>query len=299
MLIVALVASLLLPTKALADLVESLVPGRCYTVVAPPGCGKTLFGLNTVAALLNQGASVTVAATEETSRYYDLLACRKAGISYAEFFYGRLGEEDLRLIRELRDEYARKSQLRLVPSPQPSVDEIFCTMERGIPDVLVIDYLQCLHRQGRALPDMLDWALPLLCEAADELGLVLIVLSQVHRPQGADALYAYRIPTLHSGQGSSRIEQKSDVVLALSRKLKDGIPRDTLNRLAKRLFEERESMRDYEEPNTIRVTCLKHRMDDDRARRSVLLSVHRGKLEDRLPPEAVPDWLPEDDRVPF
>ena len=269
----------------LTDLVHPIVSGRVYGVIAPTGAGKTLFDLNLVAHLLQEdGGQVLVAATEETPRYVDLLACRAALVSYADFFYGRLTDDEQGAVARWRVFYERHERLHVLPAREPTLGNIVEAMQRGddIPDVLLIDHLHCLEREGRRFPEFIDVAMSVLPELASTLDIAVILLAQVHRPQLRDPLYAYRIPTPTSGLGSPKIEQNSDVLLGLSRKLRDDIPKDALARLAKGLLRRGESVRDYEEPNTARITVLKHRMDDEASRRSILLTVRHGKMQDRL-----------------
>ena len=240
--------------------------------------------MNQTAALLDSDdVQVVVAATEETPRYLDLLACRAAMVSYADFFYGRLTPPQVKEVQGWRAAYHDHPRLQVLQQTEPTLTDLIRAMEeREAPDVLVVDHLHCLARENAPMPQFLDRAMRLLPEWAAELDMAVILLAQVHRPQSRDPLYAYRIPTPTSGMGSAKIEHSADVLLGLSRKLKDDVPKDALGRLAKGLLKRGESVRDYEEPNTARVTVLKHRMDDAASRRSVLLTVNRGKLQDRL-----------------
>lgn len=277
-------------SRDLDELVHPLVPGRVYVVLAPTGTGKTLFGLNLVAHLLEGGGTerILVAATEETSRYHELLACRAAHVSYTDLFYGRLGASDQAVVARWREKYrALAPRLTVLPQQEPMLAQVMDAISEMIkggsyPDLLVLDHLHAMDSQGKRLPEFLATAMAVLASWAVSLELPILVLAQVNRPQSKDPLYAYRIPTINAGLGSSKIEHQADVILGLSRKLRDDVPRDVLARLAKGLLKRGESLRDYEERNTARITVLKHRIDDEASRRSVLLTVNRGKLHDRI-----------------
>lgn len=279
-------------SQDLTTLVHPMVAGRVYVVLAPTGTGKTLFGLNVVAQLLQDWTAiqVLVAATEETPRYYELLACRAAGVSYADFFYERLNELDVQSVARWLLHYRGSMQLQMVAQREPTLTDLLNgVVPHRPPHLLVIDHLHGFQSGRTSLPAFLDLAMNTLTHLATSLDTCILLLAQVHRPQGRDPLYAYRIPTATSGLGSAKIEQSADVLLGVSRKLRDDLGADVLARLAKGLLKRGESVRDYEEPNTARVTVLKHRMDDAACRRSLLLTVNGGKMQDRL---ALVDYPP-------
>ncbi len=277
-------------SRDLTKLVHPIMAGRVYGVLASTGTGKTLTDLNTVAHVLDvePEARVMVAATEETDRYHDLLACRAAGVSYRDWFYHdeerRLEEAEVCEVARWRTRCEQEERLYLLPERRPTLQQIVSAIrERGTPHLLVVDHVHALDDQGERLPEFVGRTMGVLAEMATRLSMAVIAFAQVHRPPGRhDRLYPYRIPALASGMSSSKIEQDSDVVLGLSRKLRDDTPAEALARMAKGLLNRGESERDYEEPGVARVTCLKHRMDDEARNRSVLLTVHRGKMQDRL-----------------
>lgn len=289
-------------SRDLTDLVHPLIPGRVYVVLAPTGTGKTLVGLNLVATLLQDtDARLLIAATEETPRYLDLLACRALGVSYADYFYGRLNGK-AKDVAELNAMYAKDPRLTILPDREPTLLELHAaltaTSPTDRPHLLLIDHLHCMDQERRTLPAFLELAMATLPALATLLNVVIVVLAQVHRPQARDPLYAYRIPTATSGMGSAKIEHNADVILGLSRKLKDDLNPQVLARLSKGLLNRGESVRDHEERNTARITVLKHRMDDDAARRSILLTVSGGKLQDRIALTGTDDYYPIPTREP-
>lgn len=289
-------------SRALEDLVHGAVAGRLFGILSSTGAGKTLFHINSVARWLDEpGVQVCVVATEEAARYTDLLACRAAGVRYRDFFYERLTPDRQDGVAAWRNVYERHDGLHLLPAREPTLDNIVTAVRQRVPDVLVVDHLHHLKREGCPLPAFVDLTMSALAEVATTLTIPVVFFSQVHRPQSRDPLYTYRIPTTHSGLGTSKIEQDADVLLGLSRKLRDDVDKETMVRLAKGLLRRGESIRDFEEPGTMRVTVLKHRLDDEARGKSLLLTVRDGTVRDRL---AVVDGtreldISDDDPVPF
>lgn len=274
-------------SRDLTDLVHPLVPGRLYVVLAPTGTGKTLVSLNLIARWLQDAdVHVTVAATEETPRYPELLACWALGVSYAHYFYGELNADQTAAVDASADAYRHDKRLSLIQDAQPTIASLISdcmgSFRQSAPQhVIVLDHIHALaHTQH--LPSSLDDATSQLRDLAASWNVPIVICAQVHRPQARDPLYAYRIPTATSALGSSKIEQTADVILGISRKLRDDTPRDAMARLARGLLNKGESVRDYEERNTARITVLKHRMDDEASRRSLLLTVNGGKMQDRM-----------------
>jgi replicative DNA helicase len=267
--------------KDLTRLIGPILRGRLYVVLASTGAGKTLFTLNIVDWLLQLGLRLLVVPTEESSRLHTLLACRQANVSFRDFHYRRLDDQDVQQVEELADRYRAMPGLRLLPGSPPFA-EILDGLKAWPADLLVIDHVHLLSLPGRSEPEGLDAVMVWMQKLADVLEMPIIAMVQVHRPVGRDHLAPYRIPSLYSGRGSSKIEQSADVVLGLSRKLKDDVDAKTMTRLSRGLLHRHESPRDYEEPGVARVSCLKHRLDDEARSRSVLLTVHRGKLQDLI-----------------
>lgn len=291
-------------SRDLTTLLHPIVPGRVYTSISPTGGGKTLFDLSLVTHLLQEDSvRVMVVATEETPRYLDLLACRAASVSYRDYTYEWVTADEREEVARWRAFYARHERLDVLPHREPTLGQILDAIaERDVPHLLLVDHLHGLACEGRRLPEFIDIAMNMLLELATRLNLAVVLLAQVHRPQSRDPLYAYRIPTPHSGLGSPKIEQGSDVLIGQSKKLRDDIPKDAMARLAKGFLRRGESVRDYEEPNTVRLTVLKHRVDDEARGKSILLTVHCGKMQDRICIMDGTTGLPaeeDDDAPPF
>jgi hypothetical protein len=267
--------------KALTRLIGPILLSRLYVVLASTGAGKTLFTLNVVDWLLQLGLRLLVAPTEESSRLHELLACRRLDVSFRDYHYGRLDEQDVRRVRECAEQYRATPGLRLLPG-SPRFAEILDGLKAWPADVLVIDHVHHLSLPGRSEPEGLDAVMVWLQQLADKMEIPIVAMVQVHRPAGRDYLAPYRIPSLYSGKGSSKIEQCADVVIGLSRKLKDDVDAKTMTRLSRGLLRRHENVRDYEEPGVSRISCLKHRVDDEARGQSILLTVDRGMMRDLI-----------------
>ncbi len=118
-------------------------------------------------------------------------------------------------------------------------------------------------------------------DLAREHGLVLIAAAQLNQ-HGDDVMDRYFPPALRRLKESAGIGEEADVVLMLSRRLKIVLDAADLRAVRAGLKSERE----FAEPNTMAVTCRKHRLADSIAGdRTVLLQVEDGRVSDRAP-----DW---------
>jgi hypothetical protein len=131
-----------------------------------------------------------------------------------------------------------------------------------------------------------------LKDLARDLGITLVAAAQLNR--SSDPVDAYVMPLLSRLKESSAIAEEADVVLMLSRRLRQNKPENWNAQL--RLGEI--TAREIAEPGVMVVTCRKHRMDDDSMDRTVLLNVVNGRIESRapawrIPPDRDSRWEPE------
>lgn len=114
-----------------------------------------------------------------------------------------------------------------------------------------------------------------LKDMARELELAVIAAAQLNR--STDPIDAFSSPLLGRLKESAGIAEEADVVLMLSRRLKQYLPDQWANKLRLGQLSER----DLVEEGTMVVTCRKHRLDDSAFNRRILLSVRNGKIENR------------------
>jgi hypothetical protein len=280
-------------SRDLTKLVGDLVPGRVYVVIAPTGTGKTTFTTSLIADLLGYTVDSTTHRfevmafpTEESWRLHTYLACHHFGVTYKSYENGML-QEDKQRIRLQAKVYREDLSLNVLPEINLRFAHLLRHLRLTIedhhaPNVLILDHIHRLDREGQQLPKHLEEVIRGLQKQAIDWNMAVIVMAQVHRPSHRDYLHKYRIPALESVKACAEIEQCGDVVLGLSKKLQDRLEKGVLAELVR-------GTRDigpFVEPNTMRVTCLKHRIDSDAVDRSVLLTVADGRVSDRLPPDS-------------
>ncbi len=115
-----------------------------------------------------------------------------------------------------------------------------------------------------------------LKDRARELNITMLAAAQLNRA-GHDPVDQYKAPDLSRIKESSAIGEEADVVMMLSRKLRSDLPKGWMQDLKLG----RRSEVDLAEPNTMVVTCRKHRLDGSALGRSVQLVVENGKLRSR------------------
>jgi hypothetical protein len=147
-------------------------------------------------------------------------------------------------------------------------------VDRGA-SFLILDHIDRIeHGEGRNPFYEMSRTMRLAKELAVEHGLVMLIASQVGRPN--DALEAYMPPTLHNARGGGTKEEESDTVLGVFRPLKP----DTTEKDMKRVRQGFASSETIIEPNQMGVRLLKHRLDGAMPGKTAKLAVHHGRLSD-------------------
>lgn len=113
-------------------------------------------------------------------------------------------------------------------------------------------------------------------DLARDLEVVMLAAAQLNRV-GNDPVDQYTAPSLARIKESAGIGEEADVVLMLSRRLRPELPKGW----AQDLRLGRKSEIDIAEPNTMVITCRKHRLDGDAMNRSIFLTVDNGRVRSR------------------
>ncbi len=113
-------------------------------------------------------------------------------------------------------------------------------------------------------------------DLAREHKITLIAAAQLNQ-QGDEQLDRYFPPHMKRLKESAGIGEEADLVLMLSRRMRSVLTADDLRAVKAGL----KSERDFEEPNTMTVTCRKSRLEDGPRDRCVLLHVEGGKVDNR------------------
>lgn len=79
------------------------------------------------------------------------------------------------------------------------------------PDIIMVDYIQCIHNNGKPLEAIEDY-IKRIRESAIEKNMLVIVASQINRSSIADN----KEPRMEGLQGSSKLEAHADKVVLLS-----------------------------------------------------------------------------------
>lgn len=213
----------LLGIPKLDDLLDGLQDGRQYAVGARPGIGKTVFGLTAAARCARTGRTAIYINCEMEKR--DLarrIAAEASGLTMDELSNkGLTGEK----WAEVLDALGAISQLpiriinraRTPAQFRAKVDEI---AEREDVGLIVIDYLQRLHGDGRFASRREEvGAISNACkDMALDFHCPVVLLSQLNRDAGNTR------PNMAQLKESGDIEQDADVVILLHRPEPDELP---------------------------------------------------------------------------
>ena len=142
---------------------------------------------------------------------------------------------------------------------------------------VIVDHVDRMeHGAGRNSFHELSETIVLAKELATKHELVMILASQVGRPNG-DPLQRFTPPALHELRGAGTKEEESNAVLAVYRPLKPDVTEQDMKRVRQGLLQETAIY----QPSTMAVRVLKHRLDGATLGRQCELEVDRGRLNER------------------
>jgi replicative DNA helicase len=194
-------------------------PGDLVVIAARPSVGKTTLALNLARHAAQTGARVAVISLEMRRRQLERrLLSSLSGVSLSRIMSGYLAGSDFENISQA---FQALGDLPLVIHDRSSVTvwDIRSACRRaqveGGLGLVVIDYIQlitgALDRKGATRNEELTDVSRRLKIMADDLGVPIIVLSQLRRLHGAK-------PTLDDLRDCGAIEQDADVVGLLHRR---------------------------------------------------------------------------------
>lgn len=209
---------------SLDRLLIGLQPGQLITIGSRTGVGKTAFALNLA---LNAAASASrvLFATLATpgKEIAQRLICAQALVHIDDFRSGRVSPEDMACINEAVNELG-KLDILVADTPRMSVESLADScrkmVEGATRPLVIVDFLQLMHMKdskayrGNRAVEIAD-IMAELKAIARELGVVMVVLSQLNRPdyRKTDSLR----PSAWQLTGSAAIEQMSDIVMLLDK----------------------------------------------------------------------------------
>ena len=193
-------------------------PADVVVVGAYPGVGKTTVLMQVARRLSEEGPVLFVSLEMGRSALDNREVARLLGVKIKEIARGKYDGRLLDMI--LADGIGGLAEIGIylyLPARAAMVDiEAMARrmqMEHGLVAVFV-DYLQLVHAPGKTDYERITAISRLLKETAKALDVPIVVASQLHRPEGHDAL---RAPGLMDLRGSGYIEQDADLVLLLHR----------------------------------------------------------------------------------
>jgi hypothetical protein len=147
--------------------------------------------------------------------------------------------------------------------------------DRGCVAVIVDHVDRMEHGQGKNSFHELSETIVLAKELAVKHELVMILASQVGRPNG-DPLQRFTPPALHELRGAGTKEEESNAVLCVFRPLKPDVTESDMKRVRQGLTDETSIY----QTGMMAVRCLKHRLDGATLGRQCELQFNRGRLLD-------------------
>lgn len=168
--------------------------------------------------------------------------------------------------------------LHFVPDKRVSLHELRRWVEWGIAQagvrVVVVDHFHRMQFAGSA--DSYRIAVTetarALKDLAREANVLLVATAQLNR--SAEPIDPYVAPVAARIKESAGLAEEADVLLMLSRQLKPDLPDGFEAKLRRGQLTEL----DLADPNVLRVTCRKHRLDDEARDRFCKLTVRGGRI---------------------
>ena len=276
---------------SLAELLGPLMPGSVVVLGAGTAQGKTSFLLTEMDDLQRQGRGTLYVPLETEPR-----DCRRRWAAWSlgydweavnENRWSDLppGAEDR--IGETMIEQARDARVQFVPERTLNIGDLTDWVRWGIEEAgtqcVVIDHLHQLDVAGfRTYREAVIAFMRQLKALAQEYEVPILIASQI--TQSLDPFDRYLPPSLDRLRESAAIKENADIVLMLSRRMRHDV--EMAPATLKALYQAGKCERDLADPDTMVVTCRKHRVRDSKAAdRSVLLRVTpSGRVEERYGP---------------
>lgn len=271
------------PWPDLHELLGPMLPGDFQVVGALTGNGKTSFLLSLMNRLAAQNIPMLYLPLEVNPE-----TLRRRWAAWAEGLewdhVARNHWHHLPPGAQERHETRVKAQallrhVQFPPDTKLSLPRLDRWVRWGIKEigvrVVLIDHIHRMDVGGQAdgYRVQLTNALRSLKDLGREHGVSTVAAAQLNR--NGDLFDRYEPPVLSRLKESAAAAEEADVVLMLSRKLRQVVSRDDVEAVKAGLRE----VRDLEEANTMVVTCRKHRLVDAARDRHVRLTVQNGRVE--------------------
>lgn len=264
-----------------------MLPGELVVVGASTGNGKSTLLMSQMDHLSSQKVATLYVPLEvdpEACRWR--WACWRLGYDFVAVARGewwRLPEGAQESIECVLDEQTENAFVHFATPRRISFAELATWCRRGVEEhgvrCIMLDHFHRMDfgADAKAMRVTVTEVARRLKDLARELNVALIAAAQFNR--NGDKLDPYLPPAIDRLKESSGIGEEADHVYMLSRRLRPDVGGEEIKAL--RLGHKSE--RDLMDPNTMAVTCRKHRLDDSARDRTILLGVHGGKVQNRAP----------------
>jgi replicative DNA helicase len=199
----------------LDELIGGFVPGRIYTIYGDTGMGKSTIAASIVASFAGQAAGFIIPTESMPGDYLDKLVAYKANVPFDAIETGQINDEQYRTIMAAYG-WLEEKNCHFLDSLSPTSTMIGTAIRDGIQK---FNYQWVLIDSINNLTSVMhDDIYGKTSEAADfaqelaRMGLVVIITSQIGRNMKGRKV---KIPKLNDAMGSGKVEQNSDVVLAV------------------------------------------------------------------------------------
>lgn len=193
--------------------------GKFVVIGAESSVGKTAFALQLAFSMAATGKRVgfySLETDEETA--YDRVFVQQAKIKLAELQRKNVTENELRRLVELGDGLSRRGgiEMEIIECAGATASEIRTDVLIHRFDAAIIDYVQLMHAKGDERPQIVTNISMELHTLAQELGILVVGLSQLTPPQGMK-YDPYRLNRKESLRESKQLVNDADVIMIMSR----------------------------------------------------------------------------------
>jgi hypothetical protein len=276
------------PTWGWVDLRQMagpMLPGELVVVGASTGNGKSTLLMSQMDYLAESHVATLYVPLEvdpEACRWR--WACWKLGLDFVHVARGewsKLPEGSQESIDCVLDEQAQNPFVHFATPKRITIGELALWCRRGVEEhgvrCIMLDHFHRMDfgADAKVMRVSVTEVARRLKDLARELNVALVAAAQFNR--NGDKLDPYLPPAIDRLKESSGIGEEADHVYMLSRRLRPDVSGEEIKALRLGHTSERDLM----DPNTMAVTCRKHRLDDSARDRTILLGVHGGKVQNR------------------
>lgn len=206
---------------SLDKMLGGIQPGIVTICAGRPGMGKSAFALAVTKAALEHGHGVHVFSLEDSrAAYTDRMLGGESRVPVEKLRAMGLSREEYMRVGTAAGTLARREGLAYYDGASIGAEELVRVVRRGREAnktrLVVVDYLQLLHRPRRydTVNDAINQTMSILADAAKELDVAFLVMSQLNRKveERTD-----KRPLISDLRDSGTIEERSKCVLALYR----------------------------------------------------------------------------------